>query len=85
MSDIAVAFVAAAESSGVYGGMDDAHFIDALYQSALQRHAEGGEAQWWVGQLASGALNRGDVLLAFANSAEKIALIGNISTSIETL
>ena len=33
--------------------------------------------------LDSGRLDRGDVLLAFADSAEKVGLVGVISTSLD--
>jgi large repetitive protein len=85
MADIAGAFVATAESGGMYGGMNDAQFVNALYQSALHRQASGSEVKGWTDALANGQLDRGDVLLGFANSAEKVALVGNISTSIDTL
>ncbi len=82
---IADAFVASVESSGQYAGLGDGQFVDALYRSALHRTAQAEETGYWVGELAAGHLDRGDVLLGFANSAEKIALIGTISTSIDTL
>jgi uncharacterized repeat protein (TIGR02059 family) len=85
MADIADAFVASFEASGGYVPMNDAQFVNALYQSALHRQGSASELQYWTGELGSHHLDRGDVLLGFANSAEKIALIGTITTSIDTL
>jgi uncharacterized repeat protein (TIGR02059 family) len=85
MTGIANAFVMSAESSGQYSGMDDVRFVDTLYETALHREPVGDEAQYWIDSLAGGRADRGDVLLAFADSAEKVALIGTISTSIPTL
>jgi uncharacterized repeat protein (TIGR02059 family) len=85
MTDIADAFVATAEGKARYGALSNAQFIDALYHTALHRDAQAGEAQAWVRELDAGHMDRGDVLLAFANSAEHVALIGTISTSIPTL
>jgi hypothetical protein len=85
MADIADAFVAGAEASNRYVPIDDAQFVSTLYQSALHRQGQANELQYWIGELKSGHLDRGDVLLSFADSAEKIALIGTITTSIDTL
>ncbi|WP_338764760.1 DUF4214 domain-containing protein [Massilia sp. METH4] len=85
MAGIADAFVAGTEGSGWYGALDDAEFTAALYRTALHREAGAGEAQYWTDLLANGALDRGDVALAFADSPEKMALIGTMSTTLETL
>jgi uncharacterized repeat protein (TIGR02059 family) len=85
MANIADAFVASFEASGGYASMNDTQFLNTLYQNAMHRQGQVGELQYWLGELGSGHLDRGDVLLGFANSAEKIGLIGNITTSIDTL
>jgi uncharacterized repeat protein (TIGR02059 family) len=82
---IADAFVADAESRPQYVGMEDAEFVATLSATALHRLAGAVEAQYWTGALAGGHVDRGDVLLAFADSAEKVALVGTMSTSFETL
>jgi hypothetical protein len=85
MAAIADAFVADAESGSQYAGNGDAEFVTALYRTALQRDAGAAEAQYWTDLLAQGHADRGDVLLAFAESAEKVALVGTLTTSIATL
>jgi hypothetical protein len=77
--------VADAEGRGHYGTLDDAEFTAALYRTALHREPGAGEAQYWNELLSGGEVDRGDVLLAFAESAEMVALVGPMSTSIETL
>lgn len=63
--------------------MSDAAYVAWLYQAGLERTAEEGEVAYWAGLLDSGALERGDVLLAIADSSEMIALTGMMSTSID--
>ena len=64
--------------------MSDEKYVDMLYQSALGRSAETAEQAHWVNHLQNGG-DRADALLSFANSAEKMALMGIVSTSIDTL
>jgi uncharacterized repeat protein (TIGR02059 family) len=85
MSAIADRFVAASETGSLHGKLDDGAFVDMLYRTALARTESAAEKSYWADQLAAGTLDRGQVLLAFADSAEKIGLVGVIGTSIETL
>ena len=54
-----------------------------LYDAALGRKA--GEVENWAALLDHGAVDRGDLLLGFAEPAEMIGLVGVITTSMETL
>ncbi|MFD2366881.1 Ig-like domain-containing protein [Pseudoduganella sp. GCM10020061] len=83
MGDIADGFIGSAESQALYGAMTNAQFVAALYHGALHRDAKPGEVEGWTRLLDEGRLDRGDVLLGFADSAEKIALVGLISTTID--
>ncbi|MFK3736356.1 Ig-like domain-containing protein [Massilia sp. TN1-12] len=85
ISAIADRFVAASETGSLHGKLDDGAFVDMLYRTALGRMESAAEKSYWTDQLAAGTLDRGQVLLAFADSAEKIGLVGVIGTSIETL
>jgi len=78
---IADTFVTVAE--GGINAMTDAEFIAQLYQSGLERTASAGEIAGWIKLMDEGALNRGDLLLGIADSAEMTALVGMMSTSIE--
>lgn len=83
MDRIADYFVASTEAQAMYGALDNKAFTEALYQHAMHRTASQGEVGFWTGMLDSGRLDRGDVLLQFAESAEKVALVGAISTSLD--
>jgi hypothetical protein len=85
LSQLADAFMASTESNAKYAGLTDAQFVDTLYHTAVHRDATPGELDFWVNGLAHGTMDRGDVLLGFANSTEMVTLIGPITTSIPTL
>ncbi|MEW7849964.1 DUF4347 domain-containing protein [Massilia aurea] len=84
LADIADGFIASAEASAGYSAMSNEVFTQSLYGSAMHRTASAAEVAYWTGLLDSGALDRGDVLLQFAESDEKVALVGVISTSLDT-
>ena len=45
-------------------------FVDRIYRNVLGRSADQAGSDYWGGQLASGALNRGGVMVNFSESAE---------------
>lgn len=83
MAAIADTFVNAAE--GQFGGMSNAQYVAHLYQAGLERTASQAEVAGWATLIDDGTLNRGDVLLGIANSAEMAELVGVMSTSIDLL
>ncbi|KRB75761.1 DUF4347 domain-containing protein [Noviherbaspirillum sp. Root189] len=85
MSDIANRFIQIAEALPQFGGMNNTQFAAYLYKTGLGRQGSNAEIAAWAGQLDNGVISRGDALLGFAESVEKIGLIGVISTSIETI
>ncbi len=85
LKDIAAAMLGAQEALGLYGGVSNEAFVARLYASGLGRAGSAAEVQWWTERLDSGAATRGDTLIGFADSAEMVALVGVMSTSIETL
>lgn len=80
LADIADSFIAADEASNE---LDDQAFITRLYQTALEREATAIELSEWTALLGNGQVDRGDVLLALADSAEMVALVGMMSTTFE--
>ncbi|MBD8544045.1 DUF4214 domain-containing protein [Oxalobacteraceae sp. CFBP 8761] len=80
LADIADSFVDAAESTD---RLDDPAFIAQLYRTALERDATATELADWTGLLAQGYVDRGDLLLALAESSEMVALVGTMSTTFE--
>ena len=85
MHQIAQWFAASSELQANFGLLSDDAFVGLLFQNGLHRAASTGEVSQWTQLLANGSVDRGDVLLAMANSAEVIELIGPITTSIPTL
>jgi len=80
LADIADNFVDADETTS---GLDDQAFVARLYQVALEREATAIELSEWTALLGNGQVDRGDVLLALADSAEMVALVGVMSTTFE--
>jgi hypothetical protein len=85
LRDIAACFVDSVEGRHLYGALNNAQYVEMLYRQVLQRDGSAQERAGWTAGLDNGSLQRGDVALAFADSAEKIALVGVIDTSIATL
>jgi len=62
--------------NGVWGGGNGAHhmsdddYLQMLYHTQLGREADQGGADFWRSQLGSGAVNRGQLMDNFRNSAE---------------
>ena len=63
------------------GYLDDFAFVTALYENVLDRAADDGGRDYWLGVLDRPAVDRADLLLAFAESPENV----NGSPQVETL
>ncbi|HYD59144.1 MAG TPA: DUF4347 domain-containing protein [Noviherbaspirillum sp.] len=85
LRDISASFIQSVEAKPILGNMSNTQFIEYLYVTGLGRQGSNAEVASWAGQLDSGMISRGDALLGFANSAEKIELVGVMSTSIDTI
>lgn len=85
LRDIANGFIHGEESGLKFSAMSNIQFVEYLYKIGLDREGRAEEVKEWVSQLDRGAISRADALLGFADSAEKIALVGVMSTSIETI
>jgi hypothetical protein len=57
-------------------GQSNADFVASLYQNGLGRTAEAAGATLWTGQLDSGAMTRGDTVIAFASLSEGSEWLG---------
>lgn len=69
-------FAQSEEFQGRYGTLDDAQFVDLVYRSVMGRAPDASGLAFWTGRLARRELTRGEVMLAFSESAEYRALIG---------
>ncbi len=72
---MAILFTESAEFDLRYGSLDNTGFVGRLYQNVLQRDGEPDGVDYWVGRL-NGGLDRGSVLLMFAESPENISRSG---------
>jgi len=73
LASAATSFIASQEFKGLYGdNPTDIQFVDLLYHNVLDRDADQGGYDYWVGQLQSGS-SRASVLVNFSESAENIA------------
>jgi uncharacterized delta-60 repeat protein len=72
LEGISDAFAASPEFAARYGSATDEEFVALVYQNVLGRAPDTAGRDFWVGQLASGARTRGQVMVAFSESAEFI-------------
>jgi Ca2+-binding RTX toxin-like protein len=62
-------FVKSTEFQNIYGALENADFVNLLYQNVLDRDADDTGLARWVGDLEDG-LSRAQVVLGFSNSGE---------------
>lgn len=72
----AQAFAASPEFEDRYGSLDNEAFVALLYRNVLERDADADGLGVWSAALDSGDLDRGEVLLGFANSVEFVGSTG---------
>jgi len=84
---IAQAFAQSAEFRALYGeNLSNTEYVVLLYQNIVRRPPDSGGLAYWTNQLDSGALDRGEVALAFAESTEFQGRIANaVSVSLSYL
>jgi hypothetical protein len=63
-------FAASAEFQARYGSLDNAAFVNLVYQNVLGRAPDAGGFAFWKGQLDTGSMTRGQVMLGFSESPE---------------
>ncbi len=66
MSDF---FAESDEFVDTYGDLDDAAFVELVYQNVMERTPDGEGRDYWIGRLGSD-LSRGDLMTFFSDSAE---------------
>ena len=81
--DISQAFAGSAEFQDQYGALDNGQFVTRVYQNVLGREPDTDGLNYWTGQLDSGAMNRGEMMVAFSESAEyQAGIASEISVTI---
>jgi hypothetical protein len=78
LKQVALGFLNSSEFQRLTGQMPDSQFVDFLFESALGRAADPDGRSYWLNQLASGARDRADLLIAFSESPEHRSLIAGI-------
>ena len=73
LGEVARGFAASREFQDTYGATTNGQFVDTLYHNALDRAPEQTGHDFWTAKLAGG-MARLDVVLAFSESAEHVAL-----------
>lgn len=71
---VATGFLASAEGQAIYGGLSNAQFVDAMYQTVLNRAGDPGGVAAYVSGLNAGTITRAQMLVEFSESAEHRAL-----------
>jgi hypothetical protein len=72
LTSVAQEFAGSAEFLATYGSLSNSQFVNQLYLNVLDRPADAGGLAYWAGQLNSGAMTRGAVLVGFSESTENI-------------
>lgn len=80
LEDLAKIFVESLEFQERFEDADNAEFVTLLYQNAFEREPEEQGLSFWTDALASGRLDRDDVLLAISESEEHVLAVGPVST-----
>jgi hypothetical protein len=79
LTQVADAFIASAEFQATYGNLDNAHFVNQLYQNVLHRGPDASGFAFWQNVLDTNAATRAQVLAGFSESNENQAnVIGSI-------
>lgn len=74
LTDIATEFVEGDEFGETFGAnLDDAAYVDVLYENVLGRPADGTGEAFWEDRLAEDGVSRADLLVEFALSGENRA------------
>lgn len=70
LTTISDQFARSPEFVDLYGGVDDAAFVQLIYRNVLDRDPDSGGLAHWTDQLQRGVVTRGDVMLGFSDSTE---------------
>ena len=73
---ISDAFATSPEFVARYGSLDNAQFVQLVYQNVLARQPDANGLAFWIGQMNAG-MTRGQLMLQFSEAVEYRALITN--------
>ena len=72
LQEVSDAFAGSTEFTNRYGSLADGDFVTLVYRNVLGREPEPAGLDFWMSQLTSGAMSRGQVMVGFSESAEYI-------------
>jgi hypothetical protein len=70
LDEISNFFAGSAEFTSTYGSLDNSQFVNLVYQNVLGRAPDSGGFTFWVNQLNTGQMSRGQVMRNFSESDE---------------
>lgn len=74
---IAEEFAGSLEFDQRYGSLDNASFVDRAFRNVFGGLGAAAQRDYWIAQLESGSMTRGQVMLAFSESPAFRAVTGN--------
>jgi hypothetical protein len=74
---IANEFAGSREIGMRYGELDDAAFVDRVFRNVFDGAGDAQQRASWIAQLESGAMTRGQMMLAFSESAAFRTAVAN--------
>ncbi len=77
LATISQDFANSAEFTRTYGSLDNSAFVRLVYNNVLGRAPDSSGFAYWTGELNSGRLSRGQVMVGFSESVEFKARIHN--------
>ena len=75
--NISQSFASSPEFTQRYGSLNNSQFVDRVYRNVLGRAPDSGGLAFWTQRLDSNQMTRGQVMLAFSESAEYRSLINS--------
>lgn len=76
--EAASGFISSNEFNATYGNLNAEAFVSAIYKNVLGRSASDGEVKYWVNEMSAGRQDKAGVLFNFSESAENVALVGQV-------
>lgn len=80
LSSVSEAFAQSPEFIDNYGTLDDAAFVELVYQNVLERSPDSAGVQFWLDQLATGT-TRGSLMIGFSESDEFVVTTASVAPS----
>lgn len=77
LPQISQSFAQSGEFQARYGSLSNSQFVSQVYQNVLGRSPDPAGAAYWTGRLDQGQITRGQLMLAFSESAEYQPIIGS--------